>query len=206
VSRQSRTVRRVATSHPLNAGQSRERRDAFDLLGLERSGAPQLPDAREHPVERPEDEHGSLHPFGSPAGRPLEIAQHSVEPLAEVGEHVIAGAAPPMARVERRRRTADQDRTRNERLQVTLRGEQASPVFEVMGAPSSQTTEWPGNPQRTGELPHALAVTLPVVPSRGEREAHRRRPEGRRRPRRRPAARLSEKLPPAPVPPNLGCR
>ena len=75
-----------------------------------------------------EDEHEPLYALGRPTGHRLQGREDIVEALAEVAQHVIAIHAQAVLGVERRRRAADEHRSRDQILKMALGGEELFPV------------------------------------------------------------------------------
>lgn len=82
---------------------------ADDLFGRQRLGPDQLPDSGFDAVQAPEDLHRAADPRRLPTGHRLELSEHLVEAIAQVGEHMVGIDRDSMAGVDRRRRTTNQN-------------------------------------------------------------------------------------------------
>ena len=102
----------------------------FHVASFERRFADQLSDAGLDAIEAAEDEHGTIHAGGAPAGDGFEIGENGIEPGSQVGDDVIRIARLPVARIHGGSGAADEDGAGHQSLKSGGGGEHLIPRWQ----------------------------------------------------------------------------
>ena len=100
----------------------------LDLDGFQRLIPDQLPHPGFDAVQAAENLDRTLDASGLPAGDRLQFSQRLVETLPEIGQDMIGVGGQAMCRVHRRGASANEDRPRQDALEVSGRGKHLLPI------------------------------------------------------------------------------
>jgi hypothetical protein len=110
-----------------------ERRDAqtANLLRLQWTRAPELPNTGQDAIQLPENQHRPLYSLRLPTSHRLQRRQHFVETSTEIFKDVIAIQTDSMPRVHGGGRSTHENRARHEMLQMPFGGKQSFPIWNL---------------------------------------------------------------------------